>query len=427
MANRRRGLPTKRKAVTRVTKSGKLSLYQQNYHVNPFNKSKKTSGKEKAAKTNTTADKFAVSMSQRPKSDKRKSIKDFSANLTPVDGQIGSHSAGKLVSKVKTKNDVNQLRESFFDPILSEGFFNSANISKYKGLLRDTTKVINNMPQNPHSYNQVVQSILQNKDKISHAAMVNISSSFQNHQMFSDTLRKNVPKAEAYDREEFLHEYHARHINPMGQLGSFMKRNLTEPMKASVQSMYGLPNDMEYISNVPTLTKGETKMWEMWIDKNNEHIQNNLLNGTLFRHLMLELDPTVAGEMFKSDRMIDIPIYQSTVMNLVGKKNDTNLKVIKEFELQNDTNFVINSAKFVIDDKHKVYLSLMLEVSNLQSKDFVSVSNTRTEEFVEAYNNKTLDILSDTDLSRTELKSMIVDETKRFKSINDDSFIIVDV
>jgi len=69
----------------------------------------------------------------------------------------------------------------------------------------------------------------------------------------------------------------------------------------------------------------------------------------------------------------------------------------------------------------------MLEVSNLQSKDFVSVSNTRTEEFVEAYNNKTLDILSDTDLSRTELKSMIVDETKRFKSINDDSFIIVDV
>ena len=154
MANRRKGLPTKRKAVARVSKSGKMSLYQQNYHVNPFTKTKKGASKEKAAKTNTTADKFAVSMGQRVKSDNRKSVKDFADGMTPSNGQVGSHAANKLVSKVKTKKDVNQLRESFFDPVFSEGFFNSANLGKHKGLLRDTTKVINNMPQNPHSYNQ---------------------------------------------------------------------------------------------------------------------------------------------------------------------------------------------------------------------------------------------------------------------------------
>lgn len=423
MANRRTGLPVKKKSVTRLTKSGKMSTYVQAYHVNPFEKSKNVN--EKGVKTNTVADQFSISLIKRQKSENKMSIKDFAANLTPTNGAIGSYAAGKLVSKVKSRKDIISLRESYFDPVFSEGFFNGDNIGKHTGLLRDTSKIVNNIPQNPHAYDQIVQSIIRNKSNIHKTAMTNISASFQNHQMLNDTLRANIPKSESYEREEFLHDFNARIINPIGQVGTFFKNNLTDPLKASIQGLYGIPNDLEYINNPPIMTEKEVQMWESWITENNKQISTNLSDGILYKQILVEMNPKVASEIFKSDKIIDIPIYQSTIMDLSSKKQDTNLKLIKDFSLQNETEFGISSVKFVIDDNLKVYLSFIIEVNNLTNRDFVSVSQQRTNEYMNDYNKKTLDILSDSDLSRIEVEKILIDETNDFKAFNDDSFVMI--
>jgi hypothetical protein len=158
MANRRRGLPTKVKSVTRLNKkTGKMSVYKQKYHVNPFEKTKtaKKGG-------NNVADKFSVSMSKRPRLEKRMKVGRFIENLTPADGQLGTHAIGKLVDKVKSNNDVSQVREKYFDQVFKEGFFKPEHFKEHKGLLSDTSKLINNLPQTEHMYAEVVSSIINN-------------------------------------------------------------------------------------------------------------------------------------------------------------------------------------------------------------------------------------------------------------------------
>jgi hypothetical protein len=140
---------------------------------------------------------------------------------------------------------------------------------------------------------------------------------------------------------------------------------------------------------------------------------------------MLELDPSVASAMFKSERMVDIPIYQSTLLSFVGKDNDTDFKVIKKVNISNETGFNISDAKFVLSPENKVFLSIRINIEDLHERDFVSVSKERTGEFIDSFNKRAMKRIDTSILSEQESKKKLDEVRDKYSGVNDDSFLIV--
>lgn len=424
--NRRAGLPIKKLAVTRVSKSGKLSLYNQGYHINGFEKT--TSGKHTSTlKENNIADQYVVSLSQRQKIDKKKNLQGYIEGLTPVGGKIGGIAIDKILSKVKTKNDMNQLKESYFNQVFSENFFNDDHIKGYIGLLKDTSKLINSLPANEHNYKSITNSLIMNKEHISDVAMGTMVSSFQNRDLLHTVLSDKPILQESYSKDSFKQDYYVKHVNPMGQLGLFFQHDIADPTKSSVQSLYGISNDLTSIPNKPRLTELDVKMWENWIDKNTVHIKKMLSANKLYNTLLIELEPLVASELFKTNKMIELPIYQSTIIDLIDSNKMSGYKVIKNIKIDNDTEFDIIDANFVIDPAKKVYLEIQLCVNNATQNDFISLNRSMTNNLLDSYNTDFLNNLNTTEISLIEAKKTLNDLTSSFKNNNNDSFIMVNI
>ena len=339
----RRGLPTKRLSVLRTSKSGKTSLYQQNYRINPFekdnsrssndgklnpeNSSKNKMDADVSLKENNKADQFSISMTQKSKMDSKQKLKDYVDNLTPVNGKIGGVAVNRIVSKVKSKNDMSQLKESYFNQIFTEGFFNDKNISGYKGLLQDTSNLINKLPANEHNYREISNSLINNKSNIAESAMVNMASAVSDRGLMAEVLTPSTVAisasngtvsggaGESYDKEEFRHDWFVKYLNPVNQLNTLYQDNSSDPSKSSVQNLYGLANDLDYIKNVPKLTDLDIKLWDNWINKNSTQIKSSLSSNKLYNTLLIEIDPTVASELYKTDKIIELPLYQSTFVH----------------------------------------------------------------------------------------------------------------
>ena len=315
---RTKGLPTKKLNVLRKSKSGKVSMYQQSYHVSAFEKTKGRSGNDgkqtSDLKDNNKADNYNVSVSSKMKSDKKQKLQHYVENLTPVNGKIGSVAVDKIVSKVKTKNDMSQLKESYFNQVFKEGFFNGDNVGKHGGLLKDTSRLINKLPANEHNYREISNSLISNASSISDHAMVNMVSAVADRGLMESVLAPTVAN-ESYDKDEFRHNYYVKYSNPMSQLNTLYQDNSSDPAKASVQHLYGLANDLDHITNVPKLTETDVKLWENWIDQNSRQIKQKLVSNKLYNTLLVELSPSVAAELYKTNKMISLPIYQSTFMH----------------------------------------------------------------------------------------------------------------
>jgi hypothetical protein len=430
MGNVRRGLPTKLKSVTRVNKAtGKISLYRQKYHISPF---QKTPAKKGALGNDVpnVAEAFNKAVSERPRREKSMKLVDYVNNLTPsANGEIGTVATNNIIRKLKNLNDTKTLKEAYFDKVFSEGFFNSQHAGKYNGLLRDTSKIVNNIPNRVTDYGEIISSIVNNRHNINDNALSSIVSSFKDHKMLHDAIRLRSHKSESYDKEELLHDFYIKFSNPMNQIGAYLGQDgFTDTIKASIQSMYGVSNDLRYITNTPTLTDSEIKMWESFINEHNNYVHTEMKDKELYKHILMKINPMVAAAMFKSDNVYDIPIYQSTLSQLHGSIEDTTYKTIKDIDLRtgDDSSFKTNKSKFVING-NDVYLSTILSINELYYKDFVSVPKDASGDVVTNFSKKSKEILRENKLSYEEINKGIDEQSDVFNNRNDNSFVAINI
>jgi hypothetical protein len=432
MADRRGGLPTKLKNVTRLNKStGKMSLYRQTYHVSPFQKTEPKKGGPAAPPASNVASDFNKAVSTRPRKENSMKLVDYVNKLTPSNGEIGTVATNNIIKKLRNLNDTKVLKEAYFDKVFSQGFFNSEHSKNYKGLLRDTARIVNNLPKRTTDYSEIVSSIVNHRQNINDGAMASIVSSFQDHKMLHDAIRLKTNKSESYDKEEFLHDFYIKFANPTNQIGSYLGSDeFTDTAKASIQSVYGVPNDLKYINNVPTLTDQEIRMWENFINEHNNYVHSNMQDKELYKHILLKLSPIVAAAMFKSEKVYNLPIYQSTLSQLYGSVDDTNLKKIKDINIDtgDDANFKANKSKFVIDGENNVYLSTILSMNELYYKDFVSIPKDNSIDVMDRYSKKSKEILKENNgLSHDEINKGIDEQRDIFDNKNDDSFVTINM
>lgn len=426
MVNRRSGLPTKRLNVIRKTKRGNISMYQQSYHVNIFEKTKKSKS-DNVNKSSNKVDDFMISITQKTKSDKLQKLEHYVNDLTPVDGSIGLNSVNKILSKTKNNKDVSVLKNVYFDKVFQEGFFNKENLNQHKGLLQDTSKIINNIPKNEFSYKEISNSIIFNKNNIDKKASMSMINSFQDKNLLSHVVN-NYNKKESYDKDDFLNDFYTEYINPLLQLELFHIDKITDPLKSVVSSIYGLSNDLTYINNTPILNDKEKILWSKWIDINNSNIKNNH-DIKLYNSILMKIDPLIASSLYKSKKEIELPIYQSIISNFTITKPEHNLTLIKKIELQNKTNFNIIESEFVKNENNDVYIWLVLKLQDVLYNEFILLNNNYLKNFIEKYFDDIFYVLNNNNsiLSQSDLRNKINIMKEKYNNINNDVFSIVNL
>ena len=200
----KKGLPTKRKMVSRLNKSGKLSTYSQRYHLNPFKRTGSTNrGGKSAALANSTATKVVSNLQKKPAINRKASI-DAVIKTSSKSSPNGIESTKLLSSKIKSDADVKKFTESYLNTSLQNiGPVNNLNAGR---MTNEHSLIVNNIPENETSYNEVVSSLINNRESMDDRAFSTIVSSFSNHDLLESVLKKSSKKVESYDREDLLHD-----------------------------------------------------------------------------------------------------------------------------------------------------------------------------------------------------------------------------
>jgi hypothetical protein len=421
----KKGLPTVRKNVMRVNKkSGKVSFFQQRYYSNPYN-NKKGKNKAKTNIDNNPAEQFKNIIDNR----KNKKISEYLDDIHVINGQVGVHTIKKLTPKIKTKKDESAMMDGFFNPILSEGFFSNDNISDYKSLLDDTMLAINSVPQTDSMCSSILNSLMNNKANISDYAMTGMLSSFQNHGQIEKILRLNILKKESYNPQDFLNEYMFKYLNPVNILNMYLLNDKLDSLSGVVSTLYSDGNDNIYLPNPIQLNETEIKLWNIWIDINNTIVRENDIK-PLQQHLVANLDANVASALFKSQKDVDIPL-SDTVIHIVSENPRNSVSddftVIKPVDLSN-SDFDIHDASFIKDSSDNVFLSFILNISDIEKKDYLKIKNIYDDDIIDKYSLVLNDLIKDIPyISRDEMDYEINEMMSIFKSNNNEEFICINI
>jgi hypothetical protein len=199
----RKGLPGKKKVVSRLSKSGKFSTYSQLYHMNPFKKTSSNKGRKQQEKSKSSvADSIVSKMKDLPAINKRSSIEGTIKNIN-VNEPMGSYQTNLLVSKLKSPADVNMLSEAYLSQTLPK--MNTIDTNSSKKMVNEHTKIFNNIPNNRESYKSIINELLKNKSTMSEHAFSSLLFSMEDHQLVENIL-KNPNKKEAYEIDNLLED-----------------------------------------------------------------------------------------------------------------------------------------------------------------------------------------------------------------------------
>jgi hypothetical protein len=198
----RKGLPVEKKMVSRLSKSGKLSTYSQNYHLNPFKKSTDTKNKKIDQSTGNRADKIAEILKTKPATDKRATVEGMLTSVNP-EKTIGYKKTAKISSKLKSLKDVKMLSDGLLKKSLSS--LKSIKTVNDINKVNEHNKIFNNIPETPEAYSVVLKDLIDNKGKMANNAFSSIIHSMKNHNLVESTLSGSM-KSESYDKDDLLHD-----------------------------------------------------------------------------------------------------------------------------------------------------------------------------------------------------------------------------
>jgi hypothetical protein len=199
----RKGLPGKKKVVSRVSKSGKFSTYTQLYHMNPFKKTSSGKGRKQQDKGGSSfADDISLKMKELPAINKRASIEGTLQGVNPSQ-PMGSYKTDIVISKLKSPADVKMLSNAYLSESLPK--LNSVDSPQSKLMVNEHSQIFNNIPANRESYTTVINDLINNKSTMDKKAFSSIIYSMSDHKLVEDIL-KNPNKKEAYDSNDLLHD-----------------------------------------------------------------------------------------------------------------------------------------------------------------------------------------------------------------------------
>jgi len=200
----RKGLPTKRKMVSRLSKTGKLSTYSQRYHLNPFKRtSSKDRGSKAAALASNKVSTIVNNFKKKPGINRKASI-DAVIKTSNNNAPNGVESTRLLSSKIKSDKDVKKLSTDFLSSSLSQ--IGPINNTQSGLMANEHSLLINNIPETEISYNTVISTLLNNRLRMDDRAFSHIIGSFSNHKLLESVLQNTSLKSEAYDKEDLLHD-----------------------------------------------------------------------------------------------------------------------------------------------------------------------------------------------------------------------------
>jgi hypothetical protein len=199
----RKGLPTKKLIVSRLTSKGKLSTYSQGYHLNPFQKT--TSSDRSSRFGSTTSSARADSIVSNLKSNVAKLKKQSLSNIVSShNGQsLGKHTTNAILSKIRSEKDVKLLANEHFAKSFSN--ISSVNNNTRAHMVNENSKILNNIPPTEASYTELLNQFISNKNKIDDVSFSNMLTSFSDHKLL-ESVMGGSNKSESYDKDELLHD-----------------------------------------------------------------------------------------------------------------------------------------------------------------------------------------------------------------------------
>jgi hypothetical protein len=254
-------------------------------------------------------------------------------------------------------------------------------------------------------------------------------SSFQNHGQIEKILRLNILKKESYNPQDFLNEYMFKYLNPVNILNMYLLNDKLDSLSGVVSTLYSDGNDNIYLPNPIQLNETEIKLWNIWIDINNTIVRENDIK-PLQQHLVANLDANVASALFKSQKDVDIPL-SDTVIHIVSENPRNSVSddftVIKPVDLSN-SDFDIHDASFIKDSSDNVFLSFILNISDIEKKDYLKIKNIYDDDIIDKYSLVLNDLIKDIPyISRDEMDYEINEMMSIFKSNNNEEFICINI
>ncbi len=200
----RKGLPTKKLVVSRLTSKGKLSTYTQGYHLNPFQKTTSHGGgRLGSTHTSERADAIVSNLKKNVANLKKQSLSTILSSHT---GQsLGKQTTNAILSKVRSDKDVKILANEHFAKSLST--ISSVDTKTRDQIVNENSKILNNIKPTESAYTDLLDQFIKNKNKIDDVSFSNMLTSFADHNLLESVIsggRSN--KNESYDNDELLHD-----------------------------------------------------------------------------------------------------------------------------------------------------------------------------------------------------------------------------
>jgi len=330
---------TKKLIVTRPTKGGGLSTYSQSYNVN------NTPSKESDNIINSIKIQHAIN--------ERYLLKDYLRSLKL--SNFATFDIKLIISKVKNLNDIEELSKFIIDNI------DHLNLMVICG-------IFNNIPNKYEYYEIIFRHIIDNLN-ISDDKLYSLIYSLNDHDMVLGLLRKsNKLKTEI-----------SNIINPCNIIRLYYSNINPECIYSAINSFNNNDNILKYLSNNIKLSTVENRILGSFIKYNNNTTKDTNLYLTSF----VNISPYIAADIYKRDIDIDIGLYSSGVYELSNKKKDIDkfYYKIKDINVNNNSNFIINNIGYYLDNNNKCYLIMLLEInsSNMHNFNFIALPSKFTD------------------------------------------------
>lgn len=414
----RKGLPTEKKMVSRVAKSGKLSIYTQGYHLNPFKKSTDKKNKKIDQDSGNRAERIAQTLKTKPATDKRATVEGMLNSVNPQ-SPLGYKKITKISSKLKSLKDVNMLSDGLLKKSL--GTLKSTNTVSDINKVNEHSKLFNNIPETTEAYSVVLNDLVSNKSKMANNAFSSIINSMKNHSLIESTLSSKM-KSESYDKDDLLHDWKIEYSNPLSQVMNYYDGDLSDNLRAIIANIWNKENDLTYLNNGIILTDREKETTKNWIDLNNDEASKVVTTGLLQNTTFIKLDKNFASLVYASGIDVNFSLYNSIVYefkNGTDKLNESEWIKIKDVNIKNESNFTVHSSSFYLRNSTKeVFLIVKLSIKNAMDYNFVSLSNNETNNFIDKYNDNIIKTINDSKLSLIETKNKLDKLYSNYNKVN---------
>ena len=372
-----KGLPTVKKFVARLTKTGKLQSYYQRYHVNPFKRDRVPSDARKGKSIitdNELANNYGKALKFGVKSDKGLMFKDQVSTLRVANGTIGGpYTITKILDKIKSVDDAKTFVSEVFKPI-ADKVLNDSEIGNNITLNKEMGMFFNNVESKPDVYNVYINGIKDSAHNMSDTAIGTTLASFSDYNVVNQVVADNV-KSETYSFDNMRHDLFILSRNPLFHIMNYCNYDVYENIKHFITSLNNQNNNLKYLNNNIAFDDKTKEIQSKFVERLSDMVNSNK---KLYLHTFIELNVDVAVMLYKEKLSITLPFMFSPILELYDGDDilGDNFKEIKDANVDNMLPINLVKSKFVMDNNSKTVFLYCVHETNLSNKNVVYVPDS---------------------------------------------------